>query len=308
MEQLNCVFVPMVFSELYRALAREKRYAQALEDQLASIHLTLGWLDEAADAYDRKWNADLAYLTPADVADYALSEQHSQFATWVLSGLYASGACAELATNLATSVTTRALGDVDELKGPLPPALSPTIIGWTLGSIIGIKGSDIPVAPAVRPSDENVRAAFDGLIEHVLTLQAMPEPWPEMMQTAMYWRGYGLAEALRPDAGSGTPALNQLRRETAMSMAGAQGHVIGRHLDSFGNRRNALSHIADDQSRPRFVDVIDDERKASGIDLTMRAMTQFVFHEVTKEVRDSPPAVVRPRAWEAMEYEIQVWT
>lgn len=308
MDRLNCVFVPLVFAELYRALARDNRYAQALEDHLASVHLTLGWLDEAADAYDRKWNADLAYLTPADVADYALSEQHSQFATWVLSGLYASGACAELATNLATSVTTRALGDVDELKGPLPPVLSPTIIGWTLGSIIGIKGSDIPVAPAVRPSDENVRVAFDGLIEHVLTLQAMPEPWPEMMQTAMYWRGYGLAEALRPEADSGGPALAQLRRETVTSMASARSHEIGRHLDTFGQRRNALSHIADDPRRPRFIDVIDDERKSSGIDLTMRAMTQFVFHEVTKVVRDRPPAVVRPRAWETMEYEILVWT
>ena len=55
MEQLKCVFVPLVFAELYRALAREKRYAQALEDQLALVRLPLEWLDEAADAYDRKW-------------------------------------------------------------------------------------------------------------------------------------------------------------------------------------------------------------------------------------------------------------
>lgn len=308
MEQLKCVFVPLVFAELYRALAREKRYAQALEDQLALVRLPLEWLDEAADAYDRKWNADLAYLTPDGVADYALTEQHSQFATWVLSGLYASGTCSELATNLQTSVTACALGDVDELPAPLPPVLSPTIIGWTLGSIISSSGRDVPVAPAVRPSDENVRVAFDGLIEHVLTLQAMREPWPEMMQTAMYWRGYGLAEALRPDLGSGGPALTQLRLETATSMASAQGGLIGRHLDSFGKRRNALSHIADDQSRPRFVDVIDAERKSSGIELTMQAMTQFVFHEVTKQVRERRPAVVRTGAWETMEQEIHIWT
>lgn len=297
----------MVFAELYRSLAQEERYADALEDQLASIHLPLEWLGEAADAYDRKWRADLSYLMPNAVEDYALSAQHSQFATWVLSGLYASGACADLAANLEAAVTARALDDVEELQAPLPPVLSPTVIGWTLGSIVGIAGNDTPIMPALPPADENVCAAFDGLIEHVLALQTMSEPWPEMMQTAMYWRGYGLAEALRPEAGTGGRALNELRLATATSMAGAQGHQIKRHLDTFGERRNALSHIADDQSRPRFIDVIDDERKSSGIDLTMRAMTQFVFQEVAKEVRERRPAVVRLRAWETMEQEIQVW-
>lgn len=304
---MKCVFVPMVFAELYRSLAQEERYADALEDQLASIHLPLEWLGEAAEAYDRKWSADLSYLMPNAVEDYALSEQHSQFATWVLSGLYASGACADLAANLEAAVTARALDDVEDLQAPLPPVLSPTIIGWTLGSIVGIAGNDAPIMPALPPSDENVCAAFDGLIEHVLALQTMSQPWPEMMQTAMYWRGYGLVEALRPEAGTGGRALKELRLATATSMAGAQGHQIKRHLDTFGERRNALSHIADDQSRPRFIDVIDNERNSSGIELTMRAMTQFVFHEVATEVRHRPPPVVRPRAWETMEPEIQVW-
>ncbi|WP_139146570.1 hypothetical protein [Arthrobacter sp. SW1] len=308
MVQMNCVFVPLVFAELYKLLAGEKRHSDALEEQLASINLPLDWLAEAGDAYNAKWTSDLEYLTPDSVAQCALSEQHSQFATWLLAGLHASGACGELSANLEATVMTRALSEVDGIPTPLPPVLSPKIIGWALGSVIGREGSDLPVAPALSPSDENVRAAFEGLIEHVLAIQGMSEPWPEMMQTAMYWRGYGLAEALRPEESTGGLALKRLRLETFSSMAYAEGLTIGKHLDSFNGRRNALSHITDDPSRPRFVDVIDEVRQSSDIDLTMRAMTQFVFYDVARVAREHPPAVVRQGAWESMEREIHVWS
>lgn len=307
MDKVKCAFVPLVFAELYKQLAAEKRYHVALEDQLATIHIPLDWLGEAADAYAQKWSSDLTYMTPEDVESYALTEQHSQFATWVLSGLPANGDCAELATKVQTAVTQRAFEDIPTLGAPLPPVLSPTIIGWTLGGVVSPVGTDLPVAPAIQPSDDNVRVAFTGLVEHVRALQLMPQPWPEMMQTAMYWRGYGLAEALRPETGSGGPALKQLRLESGSSLGGVLSQQIGRHLDSFGTRRNTLSHIADDQGRPRFVDVVDEERTSSGLELTMRAMTQFVFREVAKEVRSTRPAVVRTGAWETLEQEIHVW-
>lgn len=307
MDKVKCVFVPLVFAELYKQLAGDKNYRHPLEDQLATIHIPLDWLGEAAAAYDQKWSSDLAYMTAGDVDSYALTEQHAQFATWVLSGLSSTGDCAELATRVQTAVTQRAFEDIPTLSAPLPPVLSPTIIGWTLGAVVSLAGSDLPVAPAIQPSDDNVRVAFTGLVEHVRALQVMPQPWPEMMQTAMYWRGYGLAEALRPEAQSGGPALTQLRLEAGSSLGGVLSQQIGRHLDSFGTRRNTLSHIADDQSRPRFVDVVDEERNSSGLDLTMRAMTQFVFREVAKEVRSTRPAVVRPGAWDTLEQEIHVW-
>ncbi|MCQ1947587.1 hypothetical protein [Arthrobacter sp. zg-Y1116] len=278
-----------------------------MEDQLASIHLPLEWLVEARDAYDEKWNSELEYTTPDNLAQQTLTEQHSQFASWLLASLHTSGPCGELSSKLETSVMTRALHEVGGIKMPLPPVLSPKIIGWTLGSVIGRRGNDLPVVPALVPSDENIQMAFEGLVEHVLAIQGMDEPWPEMMQTAMYWRGYGLAEALRPDAGSGGPALKQLRLEAFSTMASAERVEVGNHLDKFNGRRNALSHIADDQSRTRFIDVIDEIRQSSGVDLTMRAMTQFVFSDVARAAREQPPPVVRRGAWEVMEHEIQVW-
>lgn len=307
MDQVKCVFVPLVFAELYKLLAGEKKHSDALEEQLALIHLPHEWLAEAGDAYNAKWTFDLECLRSDSVAEFALAEQHSQFATWLLGGLHASGPCGELSAKLEGMVLSRAMAEVDGIPTPLPPVLSPKIIGWTLGSVIGREGNDLPVAPALSPSDENVRAAFEGLVEHVLAIQGMSTPWPELMQTAMYWRGYGLAEALRPELGSGGPALKRLRLETFSTMAYAESLAIGKHLDSFNARRNALSHITDDQSRPRFIDVIDDVCQSSDIDLTMRAMTQFVFHDVAREAREHPPAVIRPGAWETMERDIHIW-
>ena len=109
----------------------------------------------------------------------------------------------------------------------------------------------------------------------------------------MYWRGYSLAEALRPDAGSGGPALKPLRTEPGRFLCGELNRELGRHLDEFGQRRNALSHTADDQSRPRFVDVVGEERASSSLDHTVRAMTQFVYQEVASEARRAAPAFVR---------------
>lgn len=306
MEQLTSTFLPVVFAELYRLLAEEKTYQELIEDKLAEIGLPLQWLTEAATAYDRKWRADLTYLSPESLSDYALSDQHSHLATWLLSALFSRGDYSELNTRLASAVTARAFDEIDSIPAPLPPQLSPVIISWALGTINSPAGRDHPAIPVVLPSDDNVRTAFTGMIEHVQLLQTMALPWPEMMQTAMYWRGYGLAEALRPQAASGGVALQQLRREAGGTLRLINPR-LGTHLDAFGARRNALSHIADSDGRPRFIDVVEDERQQSTVELTMRAMTRFVFHEVTNEVRERRPRAVRPNCWQHLEQELQSW-
>ncbi|MGO1736471.1 MAG: hypothetical protein ACTHZ9_09155 [Leucobacter sp.] len=308
MGELSCTFPALVFSELYRLLSENPRYTDALEDSLSSIHLSHDWLEEMADAYARKWEEERHYVTAANINDIALSEQHSQFATWLLAHLHANGTCGGLSTDLGTSVMQRALEDVAGVELPLPPVLSPVIIGWTLGSVVSAAEDDLPVVPAIWPSHPNVRVAFNGLIEHVLAVQAMPPPLPEMVQTAMYWRGYGLAEALRPDLGAGGRALNQLQLETLSSMEDAQRLQVSNHLTGFRERRNALSHIADDQGRKGFVEIVDEVRETPPLSLTMRAMTQFVFHDVAREIRDRRPSVVRNGVEEILQREIHVWS
>lgn len=307
MGDLSCKFPTLVFSEFYRLLDENTRYKDVLEDHLATIDLPTDWLAVMAGAYGRKWDEERQFAKADNLADYALPEQHSQFATWLLAHLHSERSCGDLSTELSKVVMSRALAEIDGVELPLSPLLSPVIIGWTLGSVVSLT-DELPAVPAMWPSNENIAVAFRGLIEHVCAVQMMPLPLPEMVQTAMYWRGYGLAEALRPEAGSGSPALHRLQLEALSSMDDAHRTQVSRHLDGFGERRNALSHIADDQRRKGFTQVVDEVQESRDLHLTTRAMTQFVFYDVAQQVRQSAPSVVRKGAEEALERDLIVWS
>jgi hypothetical protein len=164
----------------------------------------------------------------------------------------------------------------------------------------------MPAIPAHMPVDDNVRAAFLGFVEHVLLLQEMADPWPEMMCMATYWRGYGLAEGLLPELGSGGPALERLLIEARFSMEPGEYGRLHRHLQGFNKRRQAVSHIADDESRPRYVEVIDTIKDWGDLRMTVQGLTQYVFQEVSKRLADEPiPSSLRRDPWAHLLPEIR---
>lgn len=303
MDWLRCEFSPIVYAELYRLLSKRRDYAEPLEFRLGAINYSIDWLEEATDAYEAKWTHDLRYLTADSIADFALTQPaHAELATWLLAGLSTRGSCYDLSSDLATAVLERASRDVPGLRSPLPASLSPAIYGWTLGRIVG--DEELPAAPATLPSDENARKAFVGFMQHVLLLQTMATPWPEMMTTATYWRGYGIAEALLPEHGNGGMALRQLINEASRSMASSMYSNLSRYFQPFNSLRQAVSHIADDDSRPRFVEVADAIQEWPDLRMAVVGLTQFVFQEVAKELSETPPRSVRPGVWDTLLHEL----
>lgn len=305
MEELECRLAPVVFAELYRLLASREDLSDQVTEQLETIGLSHDWLKEASDAYSKKWSYDVEYMTPETLYDFALEAQHSEFATWLLSGLYFSGSPEGLSSELQQAVMERTLEDLPDLELPMPPELSPVVVGWTLGRVVAKSHYRLPIVPAVLPDDENAELAFSGMVEHLLALQTMIPPWPEMMCTSMYWRGYGIAEALRPEFSSGGEALSQLQREAYRSMPHRQRDNVQRHLSTFGSRRNALSHVAEMADRPSFADVVPLARQEDDVELTAQAIVQFVFQEVARQLRDRRPKVVRNGAWDDLYRELQ---
>lgn len=291
--------------QLYRLLASDEQHGEVLDSRLEQVGLSHSWLNEAADTYEAKWTADLTYATPGEIKSYALTPEHSILATWVLASLRNTGHSHDLSSDLTGQVLQRALSDLPELNLPLPPVSSPVILGWTLGSVVGIGGLDLPVVPAALPEDINARAAFAGLVEHVLRLQVMPDPWPEIMCTSTYWRGYGIAEGLRPEFESGGLALRQLLGESQRLVPYSIQTELNRHFSPFSARRNALSHVADSQGRPRFIDVVDLVRDWQQLRPTILGLTLFVCQEVSKEVLEERPVAVRPGVWENLIHEIR---
>lgn len=307
MDELRCELSPLVYTELYRLLAADEARRDVLEERLAEIGYDHVWLGTAADAYNEYWEAWLKLAGADSVSSLAPpSDEHALLATWILAGLRTTGDDRELGSALATNVLRRAIAEVPGLTAPLPPVLSPVIVGWTLASIIGSPPYDWPIAPAALPDDVNLRLAFIGLTHHVLVLEGMAEPWPEMMQTSTYWRGYGIAEALKPATGEGSPAIQELLKESRPLLPQYLSTQLNRHFSGFGQRRNALSHVTDDSRRERFVDVVAITRGWEDLRMTVLGLTQFVCQEVSRSLYDAEEllASLRNDPWVYLEREI----
>lgn len=304
MAELRCEFAAIVYAELYRLLGSTKSIADSLAFRLDEIRFGADWLDEAIEAYESKWVSDLQYMTPDSVGDFALAQpDHAVLATWILAGLRNTGQCHDLSNDLGERIMERVRRDLPDITVPLPSALSPVIFGWTLGCVVG--SDDLPAMPAVLPPEENVQGAFLGFMEHVLLLQSMAAPWPEMVSTATYWRGYGIAEGLLPEHGNGGLALAQLKNEASRSMAPAMYATLERYFKPFNQRRQSVSHVARDDSRPPFVEVAETIRDWPDLRMAVVGLTQFVFQEVSKELQETPPRSIRPGVWDNLTHEIR---
>jgi hypothetical protein len=304
--ELKCELSPLVFAELYRMLAADSDRADVLYERLGQIGLEYQWLEEAAELYEGKWNSLLAVAT--SIGDYvAHGADHSVLASWVLAGLRQTGSSYDFGSELRQRVTERALSELDPRPVDLPSQCRPVVIGWTLGMVLGDLDQQLPVAPAFLPADVNVRAAYEGFVEHVLHLQRSDPPWPEMMGTATFWRGTGLAEGLRPDAENGAAAIRNLIIEVRHAAPDHLGREIGRHFEPFADQRNTLSHIADKPGKPRFIDVKELARDWDQIRLTVSGVTYFLCAEVAGELTESAARVVRPETWDELKWEVRVY-
>lgn len=150
-----------------------------------------------------------------------------------------------------------------------------------------------------------MRHAFVGFMEHVLLLQSMETPWPEMMSTATYWRGYGIAEGLLPEHGNGGMALTQLKNGASRSMPPTMYAMLENYFKTFNQRRQSVSHVAHDDSRPPFVEVAQTIREWPDLRMAVVGLTQFVFQEVSKELQEVPPRSIRRGVWDNLLHEVR---
>ncbi len=300
---LSCELSPLVFAELYRKLADDGSCAELLEERLDEVGWELPWLEEAAERYEATWQGNLKVAAgPGDLV--AIGPEHAVLASWVLAALRGSGSSYDFGDELRTSVTRRALAEVPSAPSELPSQWKPVVVGWALGMVVGAVDQNLPVAPAKLPADDNVRAAYEGLVEHVLHLNDVPPPWPEMVGTSTFWRGTGLAEGMQPEAVDGQQAITQLVIEVRRILPDHMGRLIGQHFTQFAERRNTLSHVADKPGKPRFVDVKEQARDWSQIRLTIMGITQFLCAQVALELTESASRVIREGTWDDLKWEL----
>ncbi|OKL46269.1 hypothetical protein BSR28_06935 [Boudabousia liubingyangii] len=307
--EMVCRFSPLVFAEIYHILNDQFASFKPLLSRLENNGLSGEWLLEAEQNYREKWESIIPEVSQETANSLALSDDHAEFASFLLASLESQGSSADFSTLLISRVNSQVKESCPTLSFPLPGSFQPEIIGWTLGQRLQIPGALRTAIPALMPYDEDAREAFMGLVNHFYVLQELPQPWPEMMCSSLYWRGYGIAEALRADTcQNGNEAIRQLQAECNRFFEDGLRQRINRHLNAFGEKRNTLSHVAKSPNRARFVEVIAAVCQEEEVDLTMKAITQFVFREVTKQMNDPKSSNAYNDRWDnALRWDLEIY-
>jgi hypothetical protein len=183
--------------------------------------------------------------------------------------------------------------------------------------VAGTLDASLPVVLAMHPADEHVTEAYKGLVEQVLHLQNVSEPWPELAGTALYVRTGGLAEALRP---APEPAPGERKKGLQYSFELLLGeaklqtplHVWERlriNWLSWVPRRNVLTHVKPDRdATTTFKEQAEQVRSWYEIQPTVLGITQFICQEVSLELQDSvPPGLRGADPWEYLQYDVKIW-
>lgn len=298
MANLSCSLSPLVYSVLYRRLADDADAIADLETRLEAIELNRDWLDIAAEAYERKWakSVDMLSVDASTNIVQGLDAAHALLASWILTALRRRGSSDDFSAELRTDIVAR-LADVglDFETFGVHEEFSPVVIGWTLGMVVrNDMDLNLPAIPAAPIRNKHIASAFEGLVNHVAALKLDAEPWPDLIGTATLVRGVGLAEALRPEAGSARDAITALIRESARYVTSPVQTALVNHWvrgDIIGTR-NAVVHItASSGGGAPFLDVMhpaDDWRKVKP---TVQGITQFIFQEVARELADEASGV-----------------
>lgn len=303
MAELACELSPLVYSEYYRMLAGDPSLEEALAIRVRGAGLDDDWLEQAASAYEAKWDADRQL--GAEYGVQALTSDHAEFASWILAGVRPTS-IDELGTKLSTAIAQRLADEMPEWLSPIPSAFSPVILGWTFGMVVDAQvDPQLPAIPAQPVRDSNIAAAYQGLVQHVVHLGPIREPWPEVIGTSTFVRGAGIAESLRPGVGGPHAALNQLMADTRRAIPPTLHGQLTRHWTNFVKRRNSVVHIRPySEGEIAFADVMDAADSWDKIRLTVRGITEFVFHEVALELAD--PRSKSDGHWKSLGYDLVV--
>lgn len=301
---LNFELSHLVYAELYRILATEKKLADPIQDRLSEIELDHDWLSAAYDAYDAKWRDEIG--RSANASDMLhLDQAHAQLASWILVSLRGTGHCFDLSQELRGSVTERFLKEVTDPPTQIPSAWKPVIQAWTLGMVTGQIDHDLPAIPPTMPKDDNIRIAYEGLIEHLLLLGELPSPWPEIAATSVHWRGSGLLEAMQPEAQNAPEAMGLLVPTIRRHLPELQAKRLSQHFSSIVQPRNSLTHIADTPNSPRFVDVVTEWSDDVRVKNTVMGVTQLLFAQYSAELFDS--RAVNTNTWEILNWDLKIY-
>lgn len=300
--ELTCNLSPLVFCELYDLLGGLKEHKETVSDRLAEVELDLDWLDEAARRYREAWSEDSS-AAEGPGALRALTPEHAVLASWIMAPLATLTPSDEFSANLRFRVQQQFLAAFPDATS-LPPSVKPVVPAWSLALVAGGLDAEFPAVPSWPPADASVAAAYRGLLNHLLHIEQVSTPWPEMLGTSVLWRSTGLAEGMVPEAPNAPEAVLQVALTLQSLVRSAVVSGVTRHLSLLVERRNVLSHVAPMPHKPTFVDVHDSADEWSKLRPFVAGLTYFMCSKISEDLTTSASKVVHAGYWDAIQYEL----
>ena len=110
---MTCELSPLVYAELYRILS--ERHANDLSERLHEIDLDDAWLDEASEAYRRKWEHERETS--------GLRSDHALLGSWLLAGIRDRASSDELTVDLRFALVEQLAESRERIVRPDAPAI-----------------------------------------------------------------------------------------------------------------------------------------------------------------------------------------
>lgn len=299
---MTCELSPLVYAELYALLLEKTAWTDTVEERLTEGGLDLDWLRDVSEAYRAFWLS-----VSSDRPARLISDEHAHLASWILAALILKEPSDSFSDELRQRVLARYSADMGEEVGIPPEGVGVVVVAWTLAKVVGKFDILLPVIPAVHPADDDIAAAYDGLVEHVGSLPGST-PWPEMLGSSTHWRSAGIAESLSPrsDPNLGA-AIGKLVADARRHMPDRKHQAMAKHWNdrNFVSRRNVLTHVKTEDIA--FADAVDKVSDHGEVRPTVAGVTHFVCQRIAAELAD--PGNLPPWAtkWQGMQYDINVW-
>jgi hypothetical protein len=164
-------------------------------------------------------------------------------------------------------------------------AFQPTVLAWTLGQVRGRLDASLPAIPAIAVPDPDVALAYTGLIVHLLDLQSIRQPWPEVASSATLWRSAGIIDGLKAQRGYRLwPAIEEAMQQATDIIPPLVASLLSAHWEEFQKFRNGLTHIWKRSDEYAFRNLAARVGEWRDIELSIRGITYFVFSEVSLSV------------------------
>jgi hypothetical protein len=304
--ELTCQLAPLAYEALYETLISQAQWriaAAARLDEFGGVEI----LRELQTGYQTLWDLQVKQCAGHLEQLWPVDTKHATLATWILAGLRRLRRPSEELSEHARSIVDKEIlkyfgkvADVDVLR--------PIVLAWTLGQIRGRLDARAPVVPAVTPFDPDVAMAYSGLVTHLLDLQEVRQPWPEVAGSANLWRTAGIIDGLKTHKNSYLmdsicELMKQLRDVTTDTFR----YELDKQWIDFIDARNVLTHVSGRKEGYKFREVVERSVRWDEFQLSVRGVTYFLFSDISFRINEEKQLIDPERCLSEVLEEIDDW-